>query len=35
MERHGVEITSTEMFLFEVMERADIPEFKAVQRLVK
>lgn len=35
MERHDVEITSVEMFLFELMERADIPEFKAVHRLVK
>ncbi len=35
LERHGVEITSLEMFLFEAMERADIPEFKAIQALVK
>ncbi len=33
--RHGVEITSVELALFEIMERADIPEFKDVQRIVK
>jgi len=33
--RHGIEHTSVEMFLFELMERADIREFKAVQSIVK
>ena len=35
MARTGIGITSVEMALFEMMERADIPEFKAVQKLVK
>ena len=33
--RRGIDITSTEMILFEMMVRADIPEFKDMQRLVK
>lgn len=35
MTRHGVEVTSVEMLLFELMERSDIPQFKAVSALVK
>lgn len=35
MMRHGIETTTVEMFLFELMERADSPEFKAIQALVK
>lgn len=35
MARHGVEATSVEMALFELMERSDIPQFKAVSALVK
>ncbi len=31
----GITQTSVEMALFEIMDRADIPEFKAVQALVK
>ncbi|MEO5930089.1 MAG: isochorismatase family protein [Candidatus Kapaibacterium sp.] len=35
MLRIGVELTSTEMALFEMMGSADIPEFKAVAKIVK
>jgi nicotinamidase-related amidase len=35
MMRRGIEATSVEMVLFELMVRADIPEFKDVQRIVK
>jgi len=35
MVRHSIDTTSVEMFLFELMERADIPVFKEVQALVK
>lgn len=31
----GVGVTSVEMALFELMQRADIPEFREVSRLVK
>jgi len=33
--QRGAQLTSVEMALFELMVRADIPEFKAVSRLVK
>jgi len=33
--RHGIDTTSVEMALFEMMGRADIPEFKAVSKIVK
>ena len=33
--RHGVEATSVEMALFEMMVRADIPEFKAISKIVR
>jgi nicotinamidase-related amidase len=33
--RHSVELTTVEMALFEMMQRADIPEFKAVSKIVK
>ena len=33
--RMGVELTSVEMALFEMMVRADIPEFKSVSKIVK
>lgn len=32
---HGVDLTSVEMALFELMVRADIPEFKSVSQIVK
>jgi nicotinamidase-related amidase len=35
MMRRGVDITSVEMILFEMMIRADIPEFKDLQAIVK
>jgi nicotinamidase-related amidase len=35
MEGSGAVITSTEMALFELLERAGTPEFKAIQGLVK
>ncbi|MBS1911502.1 MAG: hydrolase [Bacteroidetes bacterium] len=35
MARHGIGITSVETVLFELMDSADIPEFKAVQAIVK
>ena len=33
--RHNIEVTSVEMALFEMMQRADIDEFKAVSKIVK
>lgn len=33
--RHNVDVTTVEMVLFEMMVRADIPEFKAVSSIVK
>lgn len=33
--RHNIDVTSVEMVLFEMMVRADIPEFKAVSKIVK
>jgi nicotinamidase-related amidase len=33
--RHNIEVTSVEMALFEMMQRADIDEFKAVSNIVK
>jgi nicotinamidase-related amidase len=33
--QHGIDLTSIEMILFEMMVRADIGEFKGVQGLVK
>jgi nicotinamidase-related amidase len=35
MERSGAWVTSTEMALFELVERAGTPEFKAIQGLVR
>lgn len=35
MERAGVEITSVEMALFELLGRADRPEFKEISKLVR
>ncbi len=35
LNRHGVESTSVEMALFDMMQSADIPEFKAVSTIVK
>lgn len=35
MTQHGIDLTSIEMILFEMMVRADIGEFKGVQGLVK
>ena len=35
MELHGVDLTSVEMILFDMMESADIPEFKTISALVK
>lgn len=35
MARIGIGLTSVEMILFEIMLRADIPEFKPVQSIVK
>lgn len=35
MEASGAVVTSTEMALFELVERAGTPEFKAIQGLVK
>lgn len=35
MIRHGIDTTSTEMALFEMMTSADIPEFKAVSAIIK
>lgn len=35
MERSGAWVTSTEMALFELVERAGTPEFKTIQGLVK
>lgn len=34
LERAGAVITTVESALFELLERADVPEFKAVQRLI-
>ena len=34
-ERAGAEITSVEMALFELLARADVPEFKEISKLVK
>jgi nicotinamidase-related amidase len=33
--RRGIDVTSAEMILFEMMVRADVPEFKDVQAIVK
>lgn len=33
--RHGVELTSVEMALFDLMKQADVPEFKSVSTIVK
>lgn len=33
--RHDIDLTTVEMALFELMVRADIPEFKNVSRIVK
>lgn len=33
--RHNVDVTSVEMALFEMMVSADIPEFKAISKIVK
>ncbi len=35
LELHGVDITSVETALFDMMESADIPEFKAISAIVK
>lgn len=35
MEQHGLDLTSTEMALFDMMESADIPEFKSVAAIIK
>ncbi len=35
MQKAGVDIVDSEMVLFEWMERAGTPEFKALQALVK
>ncbi len=35
MAQHGAEITSTEMFLFELLGTAEAPEFREVQRIIK
>jgi hypothetical protein len=35
MEGSGAVVTSTEMALFELVERAGTPEFKTIQALVK
>jgi nicotinamidase-related amidase len=35
LSRHNIELTSVEMALFEMMQRADIDEFKAVSKIVK
>ncbi|HVK40196.1 MAG TPA: isochorismatase family protein [Candidatus Kapabacteria bacterium] len=35
LSRRGVELTSVEMVLFDLMQRADIAEFKAVSAIVK
>jgi nicotinamidase-related amidase len=34
MEREGAVISTVEAALFELLERADVPEFKAVQKLI-
>jgi nicotinamidase-related amidase len=34
MERAGAVISTVETVLFELLERADVPEFKAVQKLI-
>jgi hypothetical protein len=34
LERSGAVVTTVEAVLFELLERAGTPEFKAVQRLV-
>jgi nicotinamidase-related amidase len=33
--RRGIDLTSVEMALFEIMSRADVPEFKAVSGIVR
>ena len=35
MEHHGIDFSTVEMALFDMMESADIPEFKAVSAIVK
>ncbi|MBC8144466.1 MAG: hydrolase [bacterium] len=35
LSRRGIELTTTEMVLFDLMNRADIPEFKTVSAIVK
>jgi len=35
MPHHGVDVTSVEMVLFEMMVSSDIPEFKRVSQIVK
>lgn len=35
MEHHSLDFTSVEMALFDMMESADIPEFKAIAAIVK
>lgn len=35
MQRAGVIITSTETLIFELLERADTPEFKAISKIIK
>ena len=34
MERAGAVVSTVEAILFELLERADVPEFKAVQKLI-
>lgn len=35
LSRRGIELTTVEMVLFDLMHRADIPEFKTVSSIVK
>ncbi|MGE3800785.1 MAG: hydrolase [Candidatus Kapaibacterium sp.] len=35
MEHHGIDFTTVEMALFDMMESAEIPEFKAISAIVK